>query len=157
MLQKGSKYVSRDEALARLQRYCAYQERSHREVRTKLLELKIYGDDLEEIIAKLIADNFLNEERFARAYARGKFKIKQWGRRRIVQGLQQHEVSAYSIRKALEEIEPADYKKTLQEVISKKKALLTAETDFELQNKLAQYAVSRGFESELVWETLKME
>lgn len=153
--QKGSKYVSRDEALVRLQRYCAYQERSHQEVRNKLLDLKIYGDDLEEIISQLIADNFLNEERFARAYARGKFRIKQWGKRRIVQELKRHEVSAYSIRKALEEIEPAEYKKTLQEVLRKKSNLLAVESGFELQNKLAQYAISRGFEPELVWEMIK--
>lgn len=155
MFQKGSKYVSRDEALVRLQRYCAYQERSHHEVRTKLLELKIYGDDLENIIAGLISDNFLNEERFARAYARGKFRMKQWGKRRIVQGLKQHSVSDYSIRKAMEEISASNYRVTLQEVIRKKKNLLALEAGFELQNKLAQYAISRGFESELVWETLK--
>ena len=153
--QKGSKYVSRDKALVHLQRYCAYQERSHSEVRNKLLDLKIYGDDLEEIIAQLIADNFLNEERFARAYARGKFRIKQWGKRRIVQELKRHEVSAYSIRKALEEIEPAEYEKTLQEVLRKKRTLLAAKSESELQNKLAQYAISRGFEPELVWEMIK--
>lgn len=156
-MQKKTKYVSREEALVRLQRYCAYQERSHHEVRSKLLDLKIYGDDLEEIIAQLIADNFLNEERFARAYARGKFRMKQWGKRRIVQELKRHAVSAYSIRKALEEIDSTDYRKTLQEVIQKKKKLLALEDGFELQNKLAQYAISRGFESELVWETLKNE
>ncbi len=153
--QKGSKYVSRDEALVRLQRYCAYQERSHSEVRNKLLDLKIYGDDLEEVISLLIADNFLNEERFARAYARGKFSIKQWGKRRIVQELKRHEVSAYSIRKALEEIEPAEYQKTLQAVLRKKSNLLAVQSGFEFQNKLAQYAISRGFEPELVWEMIK--
>lgn len=157
MQQKGSKYVSRDQALVRLQRYCAYQERSHHEVRSKLLDLKIYGDDLEEIISQLIADNFLNEERFARTYARGKFRMKQWGKRRIVQELKRHEVSAYSIRKGLEEIDAEDYRKTLQDVIRKKKNLLALEDGFELQNKLAQYAIGRGFESELVWETLKDE
>lgn len=156
-LRKSSKYVSRDEALARLQSYCAYQERSHQEVRSKLLDLNIYGDDLEEIIAGLISDNFLNEERFARAYARGKFRMKQWGKRRIVQELKRHDVSTYSIRKAMEEIEPEDYKNTLLDVIRKKKNLLATETDFELQNKLAQYAISRGFEPELVWEIIRDE
>lgn len=153
--QKGSKYVSRDEALVRMERYCAYQERSHHEVRSKLLDLKIYGDDLEEIIAHLVANNFLNEERFARTYARGKFRMKQWGKRRIVQELKRHEVSAYSIRKALEEISDTDYKNTLQDVIRKKSNLLAVENDYELQNKLAQYAISRGFEQELVWEILR--
>lgn len=138
-----------------MQRYCAYQERSHHEVRSKLLDLNIYGDDLEEIIAQLVSDNFLNEERFARAYARGKFRMKQWGKRRIVQELKRHEVSAYSIGKGLEEIDTTDYRNTLQDVIRKKKNLLAMEDGFELQNKLAQYAISRGFESELVWEILR--
>lgn len=138
-----------------MQRYCAYQERSHQEVRNKLIDLNIYGDDLEEIIAQLIADNFLNEERFARAFARGKFRMKQWGRRKIVQELKRHDVSDYSIRKAMEEIADEDYRATLREVIEKKSKTAAAESDFELQHKLAQYAISRGFESDLVWAVIK--
>lgn len=138
-----------------MQRYCAYQERSHHEVRSKLLDLNIYGDDLEEIIAQLISDNFLNEERFARAYARGKFRMKQWGRRRIVQELKRHEVSDYSIRKAMEEIDNQDYIETLRDVIEKKSRTTAAASDFEWHNKLAQYAISRGFEPELVWEIVR--
>jgi len=153
--QKGSKYVSREAALAKLQQYCAYQERSHQEVRSKLLDLNIYGDDLEEIIAQLISDNFLNEERFARAYARGKFRMKQWGRRRIKQELKRHEVSDYSIRKAMEEIDNEDYMDTLRDVIRKKSKTTAAESEFELLNKLAQYAIGRGFEAELVWEVVR--
>lgn len=156
-MENRKKYVSRADALVRMQRYCAYQERSHQEVRSKLLDMGIYGDDLEEIIAQLISDNFLNEERFARAYARGKFRMKQWGRRRIVQELKRHQVSAYSIRKALEEIDEAAYQATLLEVLTKKKNSLGLEDGFELQNKLAQYAIGRGFEPELVWEILKNE
>ncbi|MDX1943437.1 MAG: regulatory protein RecX [Saprospiraceae bacterium] len=154
-LLKKSKYISRAEALSRMQRYCAYQERSHREVRGKLLDLNIYGDDLEEILAQLIADNFLNEERFARTYARGKFRMKQWGKRRIVQELKRHEVSDYSIRKALEEISEKDYNITLQEVIQKKKASLAETDNFILRNKIAQYAISRGYEPDLVWQILE--
>ncbi len=153
--QKGSKYVSREAALTKLQKYCAYQERSHQEVRSKLLDLNIYGDDLEEIISKLISDNFLNEERFARAFARGKFRLKQWGRRRIKQELKRHEVSDYSIRKAMEEIDNEDYMNTLRDVIRKKSKTAAAESEFEFQNKLAQYAIGRGFEAELVWEVVR--
>jgi regulatory protein len=75
-----SSYVSKEDALKKLQRYCAYQDRCHQEARRKLLDLGIYGDDLEEIISELISDNFLNEERFARSFARGKFRIKGWGK-----------------------------------------------------------------------------
>ncbi len=145
---------SKSEALQKMQRYCAYQERSHQEVRGKLLGLGIYGDDLEEMIAQLISDNFLNEERFARAYARGKFRMKQWGRRRIVQELKRRDISAYSIRKAMEEIPDADYLQTLETVI-RKKAVSLSETDgFIRRNKIAQYVIGRGFEPESVWEAI---
>ena len=87
--------VSKDDALKKLQRYCAYQERCHQEVRQKLLDLGIYGDDLEDIIAELITDNFLNELRFAQIYAGGKFRIKKWGRHRIRQELKKRKYRKY--------------------------------------------------------------
>jgi regulatory protein len=154
-LSKHSKYVSRDDALKKMQRYCAYQERSHKEVRGKLLDLGIYGDDLEAILAELIADNFLNEERFARAYARGKFRMKQWGRRRILQELKFRGVSAYSTRKAMEEIPETDYLETLENVVRKKYDSLKEPDDYKRCNKTAQYAISRGFEPNLVWQAIE--
>ena len=154
-MSKHSKYVSRDDALKKMQRYCAYQERSHKEVRGKLLDLGIYGDDLEAILAELIADNFLNEERFARAYARGKFRMKQWGRRRILQELKFRGVSAYSTRKAMEEIPETDYLETLENVVRKKYDSLKEPDDYKRRNKTAQYAISRGFEPNLVWQTIE--
>ncbi len=111
-MQKPKKYISQAEALQKLQRYCAYQDRCHSEVRSKLLDLGIYGDELEEIIAELITDNFLNEERFARSYARGKFNIKKWGRHRIKQELKRRQITDYCLRKAMEEIEETDYLNT---------------------------------------------
>ncbi|MBK7873139.1 MAG: RecX family transcriptional regulator [Saprospiraceae bacterium] len=149
------RWTSKSEALQKLQRYCAYHERSHKEVRGKLLDLGIYGDDLEEVIAQLIADNFLNEERFARAYARGKFRMKQWGKRRIVQELKRHQVSDYSIRKALEEIPVQDYVETLREIIQKKNTALAETDDYIRRNKIAQYAISRGYEPDVVWQILE--
>ncbi|HMN88995.1 MAG TPA: regulatory protein RecX [Saprospiraceae bacterium] len=144
-------------ALQKLQRYCAYQERSHQEVRGKLLDLGIYGDTLEEIMAQLIADNFLNEERYARAYARGKFRMKQWGRRRIEQELQARKVSAYSIGKAMEEIPAAAYEATLLAILQKQKVKV-AETDaFAQHHKIAQYAIRKGFEPELVWQVIQQQ
>ena len=113
-------FPGKDVALQKMQRYCAFQERCHSEVRQKLLELSVYGDTLEEIIAELIADNYLNEERFARSYARGKFRTKAWGRNRIKQELKMRRVSEYCIRKGLEEIEEDDYLATLEKVIHKK-------------------------------------
>lgn len=154
---KKKKYVSKTEALAKLQRYCAYQDRCHQEVRSKLLDLGIYGDDLEEIIADLIQENFLNEERFARSFARGKFRMKKFGRVRIKRELKQRQVSDYCIRKAMTEIEEEDYQKTLREVVRKKYQSLKDSDDFTRKGKVAKYVINRGFESKLVWEVLKNE
>lgn len=148
------KYISKAEALTKLQRYCAYQDRCHSEVRSKLLEIGIYGQDLEDIIAHLIEEKFLDEERYARSFARGKFRMKQWGRRRIQQELKQRDISDYCIRKALEEIKEEDYLKTLEEVLEKRAGHLAEESDFARKAKLAQYAMSRGFESDLIWQFL---
>ena len=99
------KYLSKADALKRMQRYCAYQDRCHSEVRTKLIELGVYGDTLEEIMAELVIERFLDEERFARSYVRGKFRLKKWGRVRIKRELKLRKISAYCQRKGLEEIE----------------------------------------------------
>ncbi|MEM9990663.1 MAG: regulatory protein RecX [Bacteroidota bacterium] len=154
MNNKPKKWFSKAEGLSKLQAYCAYQDRCHQEVRSKLIELGIYGDDLEEVIAELITDNFLNEERFARSFARGKFRIKQWGRLRIQQELKQRAISAYCMRKAMEEIEEEDYQTTLETILLKKNTTTKAKDLYERKSKLARYALSRGFESGLIWETL---
>ena len=118
------KYTSKAEALSKLQGYCAYQDRCHQEVRSKLLDLGIYGNDLEEIMADLIQENFLNEERYARSFARGKFRIKKWGRNRIRRELKMRDISDYCLRKAMAEIEEEEYLKTLRKVLEKKDKLL---------------------------------
>lgn len=148
------KYLSRTEALTRMQRYCAYQDRCHQEVRSKLLDLGIYGTDLEEILVELIQENFLNEERFARSFARGKFRIKQWGRTRIKRELALRDVSAYCIRKALEEIDETEYLDCLQNLVSKKSAQLKDDHAFARKTRLANWAIGRGFEPGLVWEVV---
>ena len=147
-------WVSKEEALAKMQRYCAYQERCHEEVRSKLLNMGVYSDWREEIIVQLIEENFLNEERFARSFARGKFRIKQWGRNRIRQELKKRKISDYCVRKAMEEIEEADYRSTLETALVKKNISLYEEDAYQRKAKLARYAVSRGFESELAWQLI---
>ena len=153
--KKPVKYHSPEEALDKLQRYCAYQDRCHQEVRTKLLELGIYGEDLEQIIVELIRENFLNEERFARSYARGKFRIKRWGRIRIQLELKKRKISAYCIRKGLEEIDEEEYQKVLEEMLQKKIAASKLSNTFQRNSKAGQYAIGRGFESWLVWDTIR--
>lgn len=148
------KYTSKADALVKLQRYCAYQDRCHQEVRSKLIELGCYGQDLEEVIANLIGEKFLDEERYARSFARGKFRMKQWGRSRIRQELKLRNISDYCIRKAMEEINEVDYLNTLREVLEKRAEQIAEADDFARKGKLAQYAMSRGFEAELVWQLL---
>ncbi len=151
----AKKYISKAEALTKLQRYCAYQDRCHTEVRTKLIELGCYGQDLEDVMASLIEERFLDEERFARSFARGKFRMKQWGRNRILQELKIRQISDYCIRKAMEEISEEDYLKTLREVLEKRASQIAEANDFARKGKLAQYAMSRGFEGEIIWELLR--
>lgn len=147
-------WVTKEDALAKMQRYCAYQDRCHQEVRSRLLDMGVYGDWLEEIMLQLIEENFLDEERFARSFARGKFRIKQWGRNRILQELKQRNISGYCIRKALEEIDERDYRRTLEALLLKKAENLPEEGPFNRNNKLARYAVGRGFEPELTWQAI---
>lgn len=143
------------EALEKLKYYCAYQERCHSEVRTKLLNLKVYGSELENIITALIDEDFLNEERFAQAYCRGKFYYKQWGRNKIVQSLKLKQVSDYCIRKGLKEIDEIDYKNTIEAIIEQKKQQLASEKNvYVKKSKIFQYLFRKGYESSLISSSL---
>lgn len=148
------KNLTPDEALKKLQRYCAYQDRCHQEVRSKLLDLGIRGYDVENIMAELIADNFLNEERFARSYTRGKFRVKKWGRIRIKQELKKRHISAYCLKKGLSEIDEEDYQNTIYQLIEKKNKLLKEENSYHRKQKLAAYIIRKGYESHLVWAAI---
>ncbi|MCG8326693.1 MAG: RecX family transcriptional regulator [Chitinophagales bacterium] len=150
-----SKWVSKEEALKKMQRYCAYQDRCHQEVRKKLMEMGVYPDWREEVIVELIQENFLNEERFARSFARGKFRMKQWGKLRILRELKQRDISEYCIRKAMDEIEEEDYLKTLQLLIEKKANQLKETDSYKKRNKIVQYLLQRGYESALAWDYTK--
>src|SRR5437016_5381296 len=112
--ERKKKIHSPVEALKKAYKFCAYQERSQQEVRDKLYELGLHKKDVEPIISQLVIEGFINEERFAIAYAGGKFRIKQWGRIKIRLALQQKSVSEYCINKALKEINNRDYQKTLE-------------------------------------------
>lgn len=137
-------------------RYCKYQERCHSEVRTKLIELEIYGDALEEQIALLIADNVINEERYARAFARGHFRMKQWGRKKIVQQLKLKKVSDYCIKKGLSEIDNEEYIKVLYKIASKKVPELRKERNiFAKKAKMQRFLLQKGYEQDIVAEVIK--
>lgn len=152
--KKTSKHLTEQQLLFKIQQYCAYQERCQKEVRTKLYELGMFSEQAENIIAELISDNFINEERFAKLYAGGKFRIKKWGRLKIEKALKQFEISDYCINKGMAEISFNDYYKTLQKIIEEKEHSIKESNSYKKKNKIAQYAISRGYEAELVWEIL---
>ena len=151
---RKQKTYTYSEAKVKAMAYCAYQERSQQQVRDKLYEYGLSPDEVENMIADLISENFLNEERFAKAYAGGKFRIKQWGRYKIKKGLQQHRISEACIRKGMNEIDPEDYYNTLKSLLEKKESLLSEKDPFTLKNKLARYALGKGFEQDLVWDAI---
>ena len=142
-------------ALEKIKRYCAYQERSHLEVRHKLLELNIYGNELENYMTVLIDENYLNEERYACAIARGKFTYKQWGRNKIVYSLKQQKVSDYCIKKALEEIDEDAYLKTIGLLAERKlESLKTERNRFTKMAKLKNYLLQKGYEFDYIHDIL---
>lgn len=143
------------EATKKLESYCAYQERCHKEVTTKLWEMRMIPEAIDQIVTHLIQENYLNEERFSRAYARGKFNIKKWGRNRIVNELKFRSISKYNIKNALQEIDDDDYFTTLDK-LAKKRVQEIKETNLQKRKKkLADYLLYRGWESHLVYEKIK--
>lgn len=148
--KKERKALSKEEALDLMQKYCAYQERCHAEVRTRLIEHKVYGDDLEDVISDLILDNYLNEERFATAYARGKFRMKGWGRTKIIRELKFRKISPYCIKKAMKEIDQDEYYQKLLDLLSKKLTTVTEKNIYKKRNKLTQFALQKGYEYEFI-------
>jgi len=152
---KRQKPLSRQEALSKILHYCAYQERSHREVRNKLFGYGLPGSDVDELTAHLITEGFLNEERYAKTFAGGKFRMLKWGRVKIRQELEMEGLTSRCIDRGLAEIDPAAYQHTLDELIRKKADGLQAENAFEKMNKIARFAIAKGFEPELVWPAVK--
>lgn len=149
------KKVTPIEAKAKIQRYCAYQERCHQEVKNKLYEYGLYSSEVDELLSELITDGFLNEERYAKAFAGGKFRMKKWGRIKITHALEAHGLSKTCIRIGLQEISAEDYSLTLTNLLEKKSTEIDTENIFEKRDKLSKYAIQKGYEPELVWQTLK--
>ena len=148
------KIITHIEGLEKAKSYCAYQERCHKEVSDKLYSWKLNADEINYIIDHLIQENYLNEERFAIAFAGGKFRIKHWGRQKIVTKLKEKRVSEYCIKKALEEIDDQEYIITLHRLIEKKHSSLKGKNPFTKKKKTAAYIYSKGYENDLIWEHL---
>ena len=141
-----------EEATKRMERYCVYQERCHKEVNQKLYEMRMIPDAVDHIINHLLQHNFLNETRFSQAFARGKFRTKKWGRNRIVNELKFRGISRFNIQIALKEIPDSEYYKTFEALAEKRLQQLATEKDLQKKRKkFADYLFYRGWESELVY------
>ena len=151
-MKHNQKSYTIEEALQKLMHYCAYRDRSQKEVEMKLNELRMIPEAKEKIIISLMQENFLNEERFARSFVRGKFRIKKWGRIKITQELKKKEISSPIIKLGLSEIKEADYIKTVYEIAEKKEAKLTESNQYKRKKKLADFLLRRGFESSVVFD-----
>lgn len=151
------KNIGMEKAWQKIQHYCAYQERSHAETRDKLYTLGLYKQEAESLLTKLIEENYLNEERFAIAFASGHFRIKQWGRVKIQYALGQKKVSPYCIKKALAGIDEADYEQTLTKLATAKLATLKSEKNIFIKKaKLQNYLLQKGYEGAMIGAIIKL-
>ena len=151
-----TKNIGTEKAFQKAKYYCAYQERSHAEVKKKLYGFGLYKNEVEILLSRLIEENYLNEERFAIAFAGGKFRIKQWGKTKIKYELKMRQISDYNIKKALSQIEEEDYLKTLQKLAAEKLATLKSEKNiFIRKSKLQNYLVGKGYEFNMIGEIVR--
>ena len=151
------KNYSIEELKTRLKRYCAYQERCHKEVKNKLQQLGAYGDTSDAVISHLIQHDYLNETRFAVFYVRGKFSIKKWGKKRIVNELKLRKITNYNIDKGLKQISEKDYQHTFDTLAQKRwEELKKKKESTEKRNKKwVQYLQYRGWENDLIFSALR--
>jgi regulatory protein len=149
------KHFTTEQALQKIKQYCTYQERCHKEVKEKLYSYGLHKSDTEKIVADLIENDFLNEERFAIQFAGGKFRMKQWGRKKIQYELQQKGVNTYSTKVALKELDQSDYSDTLHKLASVKWESLATEHPLTRQAKTQSYLMQKGFEPDLISKAIK--
>lgn len=147
-----TKQLSKEQALQKLRHYCSYQERCHAEVKEKLYSFGLYKQVVEECISQLIEEDYLNEERYAMQFAGGKFRVKQWGRKKIQHELKLKRVSEYCIRKALQEIDQQQYLNALNKLATKKWNSIKGQgiTQFVKTQKTTVWLLQRGYEPELI-------
>jgi regulatory protein len=151
MYQQKKQSFTLEEATKKLESYCAYQERCHQEVNKKLIELGMISEARDVVVVHLIDNNFLNESRFAKSFARGKFRIKKWGKYRITRELKQKQISKFNITEALKEISEADYLDTFNALVEKKwESILESNLQIK-KKKLIDYLAYRGWESHLIY------
>lgn len=146
------KKLSKEEALQKLRHFCAYQERSHQEAKSKLYDLGLNATDVDQAISVLIEEDYLNEERYAMVFAGGHFRTKQWGKQKIAYELKMKKISTYCIEKALKSIDSETYMATLKKVAEKKWKMieLNGGMKYEKTARLQSYLIQRGYERALI-------
>ncbi|MGE0588602.1 MAG: regulatory protein RecX [Cyclobacteriaceae bacterium] len=149
------KRLSPEQALQKIYHYCAYQERSHKEVRNKLYTYGLWRNQVEDLITRLITEGYLNEERFAKSFAGGKFRMKKWGKVKITRELEAHGLTQRCIRQGLNEIDEQDYHRALEALITRKWDTIEEPNAFKKKDKVARYAIMKGYEPDLVWGIIR--
>lgn len=137
-----------------MKRLCSSREKCHSDIRYNLIKKGIFGLDLENIIAQLIEQNYLNEERYARSFVRGKFRNNSWGRLKIIQGLKKKQISEYCINIGLSELDRETYFDKILELATKKWPLVKVENGYKKKAKIVHYLMNKGFEQNLSWEAV---
>ena len=152
--KSNKKVLTQHQAQLKAENYCAYQERAQQEVRDKLYSWGLNEEEVENVLANLISENFLNEERFAIAYCNGKLRMKGWGKIKIKQALKTKRVSDQLIKIAFKQVDLDEYERILNHIIDKKLREITSKDRYTIKNKVYQFALSRGFESDLIFSIL---
>lgn len=151
---KLKKSFTVDEIKKKLEHYCVYQDRCHKEVETKMKEYLLIPEAKEIIFLHLMQHNFLNEERFSKSFARGKFRIKNWGKQRITRALKSKNISAYNIKTALKEIEEEEYLQTIYRITDSRNNSITEKNIYKRKKKLQDFLIRKGYEYDLIFKTV---
>ena len=154
MFEKKKKSFTVDEIKRKLENYCVYQDRCHKEVEQKMWEFHLIPEARELILLSLMKDNFLNEERFSKSYARGKFRIKSWGKQRIVRELKFRDISAYNVKTALKEIKETDYLETIYRITENRNEVISEPNIYKRKKKLVDFLMRKGFENDLIFKVV---
>ncbi|GAB3419516.1 regulatory protein RecX [Niabella aquatica] len=150
-MNHSDQQLTKEQALQKMRQYCAYSERCHNDVVSKLYNLGVWKKDHDEIIATLIEENYLNEERFAKAFTGGHFRTKHWGRNKIIAALKQKAISAYCIKKGMQEIDEADYNAALEKLFHDKwQSLKGTQNRFARMKKTSDFLLQKGYEAHLI-------
>ena len=153
MIQKKKSFTV-NEIKRKLENYCVYQDRCHKEVEQKMRDFHLITEAKELILLSLMQDNFLNEERFSKSFARGKFRIKKWGKQRIIRELKFKDISAYNIKTALKEIDENEYIKTIYTITENRNEVISESNIYKRKQKLIAFLMRKGFENELIYKVV---